>query len=177
MRDGTAVARASGWSGAAAAIEPMRATSTGTARKEARLTAPQGSSRAYRKVGRAQLPRPAHPDVWLDRFCGLERRRGSEVALADEEERHDHADEGDRRAGPERVLEPVGERIGTGVPDATASLVVDVAIVERIAIPTAPPICCDVLIRPDARPASCCARPGERRDRERDEGERHPEAR
>ena len=44
---------------------------------------------------------------------------------------------------------------GTGVPDATASLVVDVAIVERSAIPTAPPICWDVLMRPEARPASC----------------------
>ena len=41
------------------------------------------------------------------------------------------------------------------MPDATESLVVDVAIVERIAIPTAPPICCEVLIRPDASPASC----------------------
>ena len=48
---------------------------------------------------------------------------------------------------------------GTGVPDATASLVVEAAIVERIAIPTAPPICCDVLIRPEARPASSCCVP------------------
>src|SRR6188768_282887 len=87
----------------------MRATSTGTARKEARLTAPQGSSRGYRKVGRAQigaLPTPR----WLDRFRRLERRRGGEVALADEEDRHDHADEGDRRSGPERILEPVRQR-------------------------------------------------------------------
>ena len=43
---------------------------------------------------------------------------------------------------------------GTGVPEATASLVVEVAIVESIAIPTAPPICWDVLISPEARPAS-----------------------
>ena len=43
---------------------------------------------------------------------------------------------------------------GIAVPRATASSVVETAIVERIAIPTAPPICCDVLIRPDARPAS-----------------------
>jgi hypothetical protein len=41
------------------------------------------------------------------------------------------------------------------VPVATASVVVVTAIVERIAMPTAPPICCDVLMSPDARPASC----------------------
>ena len=33
---------------------------------------------------------------------------------------------------------------GTAVPLAGASSVVETAIVERIAIPTAPPICCDV---------------------------------
>ena len=39
-------------------------------------------------------------------------------------------------------------------PLANASSVVDTATVERIAMPTAPPICCDVLMRPDASPAS-----------------------
>ena len=34
------------------------------------------------------------------------------------------------------------------------SLVCDVAIVESAAIPSAPPICCEVLIRPEANPAS-----------------------
>ena len=40
------------------------------------------------------------------------------------------------------------------VPDAIASEVRDVAIVESAAMPSAPPICCDVLISPDARPIS-----------------------
>ena len=53
------------------------------------------------------------------------------------------------------VLEPFGERDRHRCSRRTASDVVDVATVERIAMPTAPPICCDVLIRPDARPASC----------------------
>src|SRR3954447_9838893 len=88
MRTGTARACASGWSGAAAAIEPMRATSTGTARKEAHLTALQGSSRMYRKVGEAHL-RPAHRSQRLGRFRRLERRCGGEVALPDEQDRHD----------------------------------------------------------------------------------------
>src|SRR3954454_2332874 len=39
-------------------------------------------------------------------------------------------------------------------PPAIASLVREVAIVDSAAIPSAPPICCDVLIKPDARPAS-----------------------
>ena len=34
-----------------------------------------------------------------------------------------------------------------------------VATVDRTATPSAPPICCDVLKRPDARPASCCVTP------------------
>ena len=60
------------------------------------------------------------------------------------------------------------------VPAATALSVREIAIVERTAMPSAPPICCDVLIRPDASPASL-ADAGERRDRDRDEPERHPE--
>ena len=39
-------------------------------------------------------------------------------------------------------------------PPAIASLVRDVAIVDSAAIPSAPPICCYVLMRPDAKPAS-----------------------
>ena len=42
----------------------------------------------------------------------------------------------------------------SALPAATLSLVRVVAIVDRIAIPSAPPICCDVLIRPEASPAS-----------------------
>ena len=34
-----------------------------------------------------------------------------------------------------------------------------IAIVESTAMPSAPPICCDVLISPDASPASACLTP------------------
>ena len=60
---------------------------------------------------------------------------------------------------PEGELEPDVSACGTAVPAATSSSVREIAIVESSAIPTAPPICCDVLISPDARPASACATP------------------
>ena len=50
------------------------------------------------------------------------------------------------------------------------------ATVAAIATPSAPPICCDVLISPDASPASCVLDAGERGDRHRDERERHADA-
>ena len=60
---------------------------------------------------------------------------------------------------------------------ALSSVVVCVnATVAAIATPSAPPICCDVLISPDARPASWGCDAGERRDRHRDERERHADA-
>ena len=40
-------------------------------------------------------------------------------------------------------------------------------------MPSAPPICCDVLISPEARPASFACDARERRDRDRDEREPH----
>jgi hypothetical protein len=43
---------------------------------------------------------------------------------------------------------------GSIVAVARESSVRDLAIVESAAMPSAPPICCDVLIRPDASPAS-----------------------
>ena len=49
---------------------------------------------------------------------------------------------------------PSVSAFGRAVPEATASLVVVVAIVDRTAIPSAPPICCEVLNSPEARPAS-----------------------
>ena len=51
-----------------------------------------------------------------------------------------------------------------------------VAIVDSAAIPSAPPICCEVLISPEASPASVGPDPGERGDRDRHEGEPDPEA-
>src|SRR5206468_6758304 len=53
------------------------------------------------------------------------------------------------------LTKPSVSALGTAVPLETALSVVETAIVERIAIPTAPPICCEVLIRPEARPAYC----------------------
>ena len=79
-----------------------------------------------------------------------------QVATADEEDRHEQAGERDRRARPERRREPVGQgdrRLRSRRERVDPSC--DTAIVVRIAIPTAPPICCDVLMRPEARPASC----------------------
>ena len=51
-----------------------------------------------------------------------------------------------------------------------------VATVVRIATPSAPPICWDVLISPDASPASLRLDARERGDRDRDEGEAEPDA-
>ena len=50
-------------------------------------------------------------------------------------------------------------------PPASASCVRDVAIVDSAAMPSAPPICCDVLIRPDASPPRPAGRPRARRSR------------
>ena len=44
-------------------------------------------------------------------------------------------------------------------PDLRSALVCVNATVEATATPSAPPICCVVLISPDARPASCGATP------------------
>ena len=46
----------------------------------------------------------------------------------------------------------------SGEPEATASPVVEVAIAESAAMPSAPPICCDVLNSPEASPASSSGR-------------------
>ena len=54
----------------------------------------------------------------------------------------------------------------SGVPPASASLVTEAATVDRTAMPIAPPICHDVLIRPDASPACASPTAGERGDRE-----------
>ena len=48
---------------------------------------------------------------------------------------------------------------GIAVPAATSLSVREIAIVERSAIPTAPPTCCDVLISPEAIPASAWLTP------------------
>src|SRR5262245_42637289 len=53
------------------------------------------------------------------------------------------------------AVQPSVNATGCEAPVAKASSVFDTAIEVRIAIPTAPPICCEVLMRPDARPASC----------------------
>ena len=54
---------------------------------------------------------------------------------------------------------PVTSALACDDPPAIAWLVRDVAIVDSAAIPSAPPICCDVLMRPEARPASAASMP------------------
>ena len=61
-----------------------------------------------------------------------------------------------------------------GLP-ARASLVVEMAIDERTATPSAPPTCWVVLIRPEARPESSVLDAFECADRHRDEREAEPE--
>ena len=83
-----------------------------------------------------------------------------QVAPVDDEQGDEHADEGDAGADDERRLESVGQRERlTAVPVLTASLVVVVAIADSAAMPRAPPICCDVLISPEASPASWSCTP------------------
>ena len=57
------------------------------------------------------------------------------------------------------------------MPPASASAVAVVAMVESAAMPSAPPICWDVLISPDARPGLRRLDARERRDRDRHERE------
>ena len=57
------------------------------------------------------------------------------------------------------AVKPSTSASGAAEPDAIASAVREVAIVESAAMPSAPPICCDVLIRPDASPASAACTP------------------
>ena len=58
---------------------------------------------------------------------------------------------------PRAATKPVvGEMKPTLTVPAAGSVVCATATDERMANPSAPPICCDVLIRPDARPAVLC---------------------
>ena len=59
---------------------------------------------------------------------------------------------GDGGPGHEGGLEAVRQRDRLRVPAAISSVVVEVAIADSAAMPSAPPTCCDVLISPDARP-------------------------
>ena len=99
--------------------------------------------------GRSHVAAPAPP----------RRARGSsrdEISVSDE-----HGAE-DREAGAdhERELEALGQRARHAAARALISASVrELAIEARIARPSAPPTCCDVLISPDARPASCGSTP------------------
>src|SRR6266699_1725752 len=63
-------------------------------------------------------------------------------------------------APDERQCRDDADRRDAGaVPSASACEVRDVAIVDSTAMPSAPPICCVVLNRPDARPASAWRTP------------------
>ena len=54
---------------------------------------------------------------------------------------------------------PLVSASGCEWPDASSVFTCVKATVEQIATPSAPPICCEVLISPDARPASCGSTP------------------
>ena len=69
---------------------------------------------------------------------------------------HERREHEDRRAG-EGVVEAVHERCGLLRPRPPRCG--SAAIVERIASPSAPPICCEVLKRPEASPWSSFSRP------------------
>ena len=87
---------------------------------------------------------------------------GLGVLAAHEHQRRDDAKRGDPRAGEERELEALGERAGTAAGAPCAAVRVRrsrLAIVPRTASPSAPPTCCDVLIRPEARPESSVEMP------------------
>ena len=75
-------------------------------------------------------------------------------------------DEADVVAGDERARR-LAARSARGRAPRGRSVVRFAANVERIASPSAPPICCDVLNRPEARPASRCVdvRRGDQRQR------------
>ena len=136
--------------------------------------------------GPAERARP-RPGPSYDRPMSLRRprehalrlrlvsRSRRELLLADQDERGEDADRRDARADPERRLEAGGERLRAPRRRPAASVVCAIAIVESTAMPSAPPICCDVLISPDARPASFAVHARERRDRDRHERERHPD--
>ena len=84
---------------------------------------------------------------------GLEHLRllRAQVTAAHEEDRDEDADEGDRGPAQNAFTNPSVRAEGTASPVASASSVVETAIVERRAIPRLP-ICCDVLIKPTPDP-------------------------
>ena len=71
---------------------------------------------------------------------------------------------------------PFVRAIVVEVPADRSLLVVDVAIDDSAAIPSAPPICCEVLIRPGSEPCFGGLHAGERRDRDRHEREAEADA-
>jgi hypothetical protein len=72
-------------------------------------------------------------------------------------------------------VNPSTSAFGSGVPEASASSVCVLAIVESAAIPSAPPICCEVLISP-RRAGLGGLHAGQRGDRDRHEREADAEA-
>ena len=64
-----------------------------------------------------------------------------------------------RNASWKPCVSAFGSAAGSPPADCIRLSVFEFAIEARIARPSAPPTCCDVLISPDARPASCGATP------------------
>ena len=109
----------------------------------------------------------------------LELGHGSRLQLvaADQRQRRDDT-ERRRSTAPtvKAVVKPSTSATGSAVPLGDRVRGLRVAIADRIAMPSAPPICCEVLIRPDARPASAGLDPGQRGDRDRHEREADADA-
>ena len=123
-----------------------------------------GLGRPADLVDRGGRDRGRGPSV-LSKLGGeVERRLADflgllELVTPDEGEGGDDPDTRDDGAGDERVGESVDQCAGHCRSADTASPVRVVAMVESAAIPSAPPICCDVLMRPDASPASAGSTP------------------
>ena len=94
-------------------------------------------------------PRPPRP-----RRCGAGARRGAPRPRARKVAESAHA-----TWKPETSASAWSACVGAWPSDESSSVVRLVANVERSARPSAPPICCDVLKRPDASPASSAGIP------------------
>ena len=70
---------------------------------------------------------------------------------------------------------PSVSAIAFAAPEAILSVVVEVAIADSAAIPSAPPTCCDVLMQPGREAGLRRLDAGEGGDRDRHEREAHPD--
>ena len=130
--------------------QPAAATarSTGSPIRTMSRTATRRNPAATRRRARPR-PRPPRP-----RRCGAGARRGAPRPGAGRLAESAHA-----TWKPETSASAWSACVGAWPSDDSSSVVRLVANVERSARPSAPPICCDVLKRPDASPASSAGMP------------------